>query len=306
MDLLTSLDLTPPAGYGLHSSPCHVFPDDLYDRLLIWEKPRKTQLYVLSVDVGDGIGQDRSVCDVTRIGTLLEPDEQVAQWVSAFTDPLGLAPIVDVIGQLYLGSDSQPALVAVECNNHGLVTQSELVAHYGYSNMFVWEYLDAPDPSAGQSRRIGWYTTPRTRPLIITRYLRKLKSFDPVTGLPDYRVNSPLTFEELRSFQTTGGIREAEADPTNPDAHDDCVMAGAIGVWVSGRMQYGIAEPVDEGRRRLTEQKQRREARDQHSAEARDYINQDFTVEEVGMEDNYGPNDPYGEVHVSRGQDYEG
>jgi hypothetical protein len=287
---LPDLDLVVPEGYGLFRSMPRKFPEDLFDRLLIWEKPRPREcLYVASVDVGDGIGQDRSVVDITRVGTLLEPDEQVAQWVSAWTDPLGLAPVVDFIGKLYSGKDGQEALCAIECNNHGLVTQAELTAHYGYTNMFVWEYLDAPDPSMGQSRRIGWYTTPRTRPLILSRYLKVLKTFDPNSNLPDYRVNSPLTLEELRSFQTAGGIREAEADPTIENAHDDCIMAGAIGVWVSGRMQYSDSEPMDQARHRLTEQRQRQQAQDKNKEEARDYQNQDFTAEEVGLEEAYGP-----------------
>lgn len=294
---LPPLDLLVPPGYGLFRIPVHSFPDDLYDRLLVWEKPRSDQLYVLSVDVGDGLGQDRSVCDVTRVGTLLEPDEQVAQWVSAYTDPLGLAPVVDLIGHLYQGRDGQEALCAVECNNHGLVTQAELTAHYGYSNVFVWEYLDAMDPSVGLSRRLGWYTTPRTRPLILTRYLKMVRSCDPHTNLPDYRVNSPLTWEEWRNFQTAGGIRDAEADPTVEGVHDDCLMAGAIGLWVSGRLQLSDGEPVDQARRRFSEQKARQEAQDQAREEKRDYINQDFTAEEIGMEDTFGSGDPYGQAY---------
>jgi hypothetical protein len=288
--LVETLDLVVPAGYGLIRVPVFHQPDDLYDRLLVWERPRSNQRYVVAVDVGDGIGQDRSVIDVTRVGTLLEPDEQVAQWVSSWTEPEALAPYIDFVGRLYSGNEAE-GLVAIECNNHGLVPQQELIAHYGYSNVFVWEYLDAPAVEVGQSRRVGWYTTPRTRPLIISKLLRKLKACDPHTNLPDYRTNSPLLWEELRNFQTAGGIREAEADPSVRDAHDDCVMAAAIGVWVSGRLQMAEAEPVDEGRRRLEEQKARRAIQDLHAEEARDYQNQDFTAEEAGMEESYGPGD---------------
>lgn len=285
---MTELSLVAPAGYGFRSLPCRSFPEDLYDRLLIWEAPRRDQLYVCSADVGDGIGQDRSVVDVTRVGTVKEPDEQVAQFVSAWTDPMELARVCDAIGRFYQGSDDQEALMAVECNNHGLVTQNELQQHLGYNNFFIWQYLDAASPEKAFSTKIGWWTTPRTRPLILARYLKSLKTIDEVTGFPDYRINSPLTLEELRSFQTLDGIREAEADPTDPDAHDDCIMSGAIGVHVSATMQYEGGEPIADARRRLADQRRRQEEKDTRQGEARDYQNQDFSAEEIGMEDPFG------------------
>lgn len=295
---MSDLPLIAPAGYGFRPLPCRTFPEDLYDRLLIWEAPRGDQLYVVSADVGDGIGQDRSVVDVTRVGTVKEPDEQVAQFVSAWTDPMELARICDAIGRLFKGSDGQEALMAVECNNHGLVTQNELQQHLGYDNFFIWQYMDAADPARAFSTRIGWWTTQRTRPLILARYLKVLKTIDEVTGLPDYRINSPLTLEELRSFQTVGGIRDAEADPTDPDAHDDCIMSGAIGVHVSATLQYEGNEPIADARRRLSDQRQRQEEVDGRRAEGRDYQNQDFTAEEVGMEEAFGPYDG-GQDHES-------
>jgi hypothetical protein len=277
--LLGTLPLQVPAGYGFQFTQVVKHPDDLYDRLLIWEPPRRDQLYVMSVDVGDGIGQDRSVVDITRVGTVKEPDEQVAQWVSAWTDPLGLAPIVDAIGRFYQGSDGQEAMAAIECNNHGLVTQSELQRHLGYNNMFVWEYLDTADPDKAKSTRIGWWTTVRTRPLILARYLKKLKAVDKHTGRPDYLVNSPLTIQELRTFRTLGGIREAEADPADSNAHDDCIMCGAIGVHVSSTLQYSAGEPVDMARRRLQEEKARQAVAD--AGAGRDFINTDCTADEM-------------------------
>lgn len=295
---LSRLSLDIPKGYGLYPAPVVSFPDDLYDRLLIWERPRRDQLYVISADVGDGIGQDRSVADVTRIGTIREPDEQVAQFVSDTTDPVGLAPILDLMGRLYTGSDNLEAVCAIETNNHGLVTQSELQLHLGYNNLYQWRVLDALEPEDALRRSAGWVTTQRTRPIMLVLYLRKLKDIDPITGLPAYRVNSPLTMEELRSFQTVLGIREAEADPTNPNAHDDCIMAGAIGVQVSHLLQLDSNEPVDMARKRMSEQKARQEAVDTNREEGRDYLNQDFTVEEIGMSDplsveDYDPNAGY-------------
>ena len=67
-----------PPGYGVHLLPrgWHLDKDleDLFGHLLIWEPPRAESIYVLSADVADGIGQDRSCCDITRLVTVQEPE----------------------------------------------------------------------------------------------------------------------------------------------------------------------------------------------------------------------------------------
>lgn len=277
-----ALPLECPSGYGLQRAAVQRYPDDLFKRLLVYEAPRRDQIYVVSVDVGDGIGQDRSVIDVTRVGTVKEPDEQVAQWVDDQTDPLSLAPIVDCVGRLYSGADGSPALAAIEINNHGAVTQAELQKHLGYDNFFIWQIVDAADPEKAFTTRIGWVTTQRTRPIILARFFKKLRGVDPATGFPDYRINSPFTIGELRTFRTLGGIREAEADPSDPDAHDDCVMAAAIGIHVASTLQYEEREPVDQARRRLSEEKSRKAESDAVWGGGRDYQNTESTADELG------------------------
>lgn len=277
-----------PPGYGLRAlSPkeyASVMAEQdinyLFDYLMIWEAPRKDKLYIMSVDVSEGIGQDRSVIDITRIGDIYEGDEQVAQFVSDQTDPIDLASVADLVGRLYKGSDEQEALAAVEANNHGLATLSEMQRHLGYSNFFIWRYEDKADESRQQSASIGWYTTQRSRRLIITRYVKKVRTVDPVTGEPDYKINSPITVEELRDFQTETTISEAEADPRNPEAHDDCIMCGAIGVHVAQTLHYEHGEPLDERRRRMTEEKRRKESISKVHSMRRDFINTDCTSEE--------------------------
>jgi hypothetical protein len=275
------LQLELPAGYAFEFDAPQVLPDDLYDRLLIWEAPRPRQLYVLGVDIGDGIGLDRSVIDVLRVGTLEEPDEQVAQFVSNQIEPIDFAPIVDAVGRLYQGSDNQEALAAIEINNHGMVTQAELMHHYGYSNFYIWQYEDAADQEKRYSQRVGWVTSMKTRPLILSRYLSKLKKVG-VDGLRDYRINSPLTMEELRSFITqTGAVRDAEADPTVDGAFDDCIMAGAISLHISFTMQWEDREPLDVQRRRRAEEKRRQVAFAEADQIQRDFQNTESTSAEM-------------------------
>lgn len=66
-----------PSGYGMRRVPLEDLRllDSLFDCLLVWEPPRKRGLrrYVIAVDVADGIGLDRSVIEVARMGTIEEP-----------------------------------------------------------------------------------------------------------------------------------------------------------------------------------------------------------------------------------------
>lgn len=245
------------------------------DTLNVWESPRHDQLYILGVDVSDGIGLDRSVVDAFRVGTLTEPDEQVAQFVSSRIDPIDLAHVVDTVGRFY-HTEGTEALAAIECNNHGLATQAELQRHCGYSNFFVWQYEDARDPKGRYSRRLGWYTSVRTRPLILSRFVKGVSTFDPHTSLADARINSPITLEEMRSFQTEGQLWEAEA---GLGAHDDCIMSAAIAVHVAQTLHFEDREPLSDQRRRLSEEATRRKELAEHHADARDYQNTDSTLD---------------------------
>src|SRR5690242_3341400 len=120
-----------PAGYGFR----HFRPEEiqltsgfLLDALFIWEPPRRRgeRRYVISADVADGLGLDRSVIEVIRCGTITEPMEQVAEFASDSVDPADLAFLIQVIGQYYTDHDGIEALAAIETNNHGLSTQNLL------------------------------------------------------------------------------------------------------------------------------------------------------------------------------------
>lgn len=263
--------------------------DNLKGFLLIWELPRKDQAYVLSADISDGIGQDNSVLDLTRIATIKEPDEQVAQFVTNIIDPIGFAFIIDAAGRLYKDGDGAEALAAVETNNHGLVTQSELQNHLGYNNFFVWQRLDSADPSKRNTNALGWETNRRTRPFIINRYVRKVKTVDE-NGVPDYIINSPFTVRELRTFHTLASLAEAEADPTNPDATDDAIMTGCIGVHVSQTLHYDVDEDLDSQRRRIAAERARKNQIANNMHTRRDFNNTDCTVDEMSNSSTFGDN----------------
>jgi len=240
-----------PTGYGFRRLLLDELKarTDLIGTLQLFEYPRKrgTRRYILGVDVSDGIGKDRSVVAVHRLGTLEDPEEQVALFTSDTITPVQLAFIVDALGHLYTDDDRYEALAAIECNNHGLSTQDTLQLHLGYSHFYRWEYLDAADPSKRYSTKIGWVTTPRTCPMILDKLYEALTTRDPVTHATDLRVHAKILFDELADFQTEGALWEAEAAR---GAHDDVVMATAIAHYICFRAQGGEQEPLSERRAR--------------------------------------------------------
>jgi hypothetical protein len=249
---------------------------DLFDHLLVWEPPRRGHRYVMSVDVSDGVGQDASVIDITRVATLSLPDEQVAQFATKTVDPIDLAFYCDVIGRFYVGADKQPAIAAIETAGHGLTTQAELQKHLGYFNLFIWQKEDARNPEGRFSNSVGFETNRRTRPIVVTRYLKRLKS-------GDYRLNSPITILELRTFRRAPGapLGDSEADPLDPSAHDDAIICGAIGVHVAQTLHYEEGETVDQVRHRLAEERSRRALHSDLTGVQLDYYNSDLSTEEM-------------------------
>lgn len=243
-----------PPGYGFQ----RLTPQELKDLpslrqsvFAIWEypRPRGRRRYVMSVDVADGLGQDFSVIDIIRLPTIEEPAEQVAQYISDQVDTKQLAFICDAIGRLYPDEDGIEALAAIETNNHGLATQDTLQLHLGYAHFYLWEYADAASPDHRYSTKIGWYTSTRTRPLLLSSFRDAITTLDPISGQPDFLLNSPSTRAELRHFVTDGGLADAAAARGQ---HDDCIFAAAIGYYVAWRLAGGETEPVAEKRRRRT------------------------------------------------------
>ncbi len=267
--------------------------------LQIWELPRRDAKYYIGVDVADGIGANRSAISVVRAATITSPFEEVAQYVSADILPIDLAYVVDTAGRFYSDSDGFEAKVAVETNNHGLATHSELDRHLGYTNFYIWQWEDSRPGAKRLTNKAGWFTSKRTRPLLITRLFQAVTSFDDVTGLPDLIVNSPHTFDEMRDFQTQDALANAEAAP---GATDDCLFALGIAYFTAQQDYFEQGrETIAEQRRRLAWQTERDKTLRERRGMARDFINTDATAEDMndgldGLGDGYSdfaPNDPW-------------
>jgi hypothetical protein len=261
-----------PKGFGFHrlSVPELKEMTSLLGVLQIWELPQKGHRYVMSADVADGIGKDRSSIDIVRMGTIERVEEQVAHYISDQTPPRALAYVMDAIGRLYRWPDGREALAAIECNNHGLSVQDTLQLHLGYKHFYIWEVLDQADPQKRFTTRMGWVTTNRTRPILLDQLYTAVTTIDPISGYSDLRVNSSFTFNDMRDFQTDGALWEAEAAR---GAHDDCIISLGIGHYVAHRLAAGESEPLEDRRRRRHEEEVRRLRTG--NGERRDFRNSD-------------------------------
>lgn len=278
-----------PAGYGFHRLTTPELLERagakaLFNTLQIWQLPRKGQRYILGVDVGDGLGLDRSVCDVFRMGTLEECEEQVAQFIADTIPPRQFAGAIDAIGHLYTWPDGREALAAIECNNHGLSVQDTLQLHLGYRHFYIWEVLDQADPQKRWTTRMGWITTNRTRPILLDQFYTGITTLDPISGYSDLRINSSFTLDEMRDFKTDGALWEAEAAK---GAHDDCIIAGGIAHYVCWRLQGGETEPLADRRNRRKEEELRR-VRAGNAAPV-DFRNSDATADDQQKRDGLTP-----------------
>jgi hypothetical protein len=297
------MSLKAPSGYSFVPAPRHSWDsaqlDTMLDKLIIWEAPRADSTYVVGVDTGMGLGQDRTVAEVFRSGTLEEPDEQVAQFITESVGAIEFAPYLNAIGRFYADGEGLDALLAIECNAAGIGTQSELQGHYGYSNFFVWEYYDARNPAARFSQRFGWYTSNRTRPEIISRLHKALNTYvmpDPENPArkvrapqPELILNSPFTLDELQDFQVAyrgAPISTAEA---SRGTHDDSIMACAIAFQVCQRRHFLEREPLNEQRRRYLEDREAQDLLSARLATKRDWQNTDATATE--MKEGYDTSD---------------
>ena len=271
-----SVPILLPDGYGfkaLNVAELRARNGDLMDLLQVWEAPRKRgpRDYVAAVDVSDGLGADRSVIDIFRVPTILEPTEQVAQFITERRTPVELAYIIDALGRWYRSSDDLESMAMIECNNHGLSTQDTLQLHLGYGRFYVWEYYDAAQPAKRMSNKIGWVTTQRTRPLILVRLLDAVRAVDPLTNQPDLILHSPWTLQDMQDFGTpTGRIADGEAVAGR---YDDAVMSAAIGIYGAWRMAGGEATPIDERRRQQAADKADREKKADDKSVGRDWRN---------------------------------
>ena len=137
---------------------------------------------------------------------------QVATW-SGHVDPFDLAHIVCEIGMYY-----KRAWTLIERNNHGLTTIRK-AQELNYPNLFVEQTVD--DAYVDKlTRRAGFLTTSKTKPLIIDNLVHLLRQGE--SGIVDMDL-----IDELRTYVVDArGITNAQSG-----CFDDRIMAYSIALF---------------------------------------------------------------------------
>lgn len=182
--------------------------------LLVYREIDPGETYYIGADVAMGVrGGDFSVAQV-----LDSKKEQVGVW-RGHVHPDYFATVLDKLGRLY-----NEAKIAVENNNHGLLTVNLLYKHLSYPNVFTTVTEDKI--SDVETPKLGFRTDARTKPLIIDDLRAALR-------MQEVILNDKTTIQEMLTFV----VKESGKLEAEEGCHDDCVMSLAIcnhihdGVW---------------------------------------------------------------------------
>jgi len=199
--------------------------------------------YVVTVDVGEGIGKDYSIVSV--IDVTQKPFIQVAKYRCNTIVPLMLADVAYRIATKY-----NNAALIVENNSIGQTVTNSLWFDYEYENLITTtvKKLETVEPNSSRSE-LGVRTTVKTK-AIGTSILKTLIESDTLT-IQDYE-----TIVELSTFIKNGNRYEAEKGKT-----DDIVMSLVLFAWFT--TQPNFEEEVNVNMRNLL--RQRLDAMDEQS-----------------------------------------
>lgn len=220
-DILYSLkdengaERTPPAAYrysrserGFYAAP--------YGQLRVYQEPQNNGLYVLGVDVGEGLAEsDPSVIQVLKVPEM--------QQVAVFQDrvkPDDLAYVTYDLGKLY-----NTALAAVENTGPGIATNLKLRDSLHYPLLYQRESFDSDQRK--YVKKVGWSTNRGSKPIMITGLRGGID--DDLLVLRDIETLNELLHYVLRKDGTMGAQQ---------GKHDDLVMALAIAI--QGAAQRGV------------------------------------------------------------------
>ncbi len=171
--------------------------------------------YYIAADVAMGVrGGDFSVAQV-----LDSRKRQVAVW-RGHVHPDYYAEVLHRLGTLY-----NTARIAVENNNHGLLTVNLLYKQWEYPNVFT--NVKEETITDIETPQLGFKTDVKTKPLIIDDLRASLRK-------GELELNDLTTIKEMLTFV----VKESGKLEAEESCHDDCVMSLAIcnhihdGIWV--------------------------------------------------------------------------
>lgn len=193
----------------------------------IYELPKKSASYVITVDVGEGVEKDSSVISVFDVSKT--PYKHVAVWQNNTTTPIKLAPIVVKLAKLY-----NQAFVIIENNSVGHTVANSVWFDYDYDNVLrtVNDNETTEVRSAGDSI-IGLRMTSKVK-------LRACSSLKDLMESGVLEVPDKETIDELQSFVKNGSTWKAEKGK-----HDDLAMTLVSFAWFTSQAYFADMVNID-------------------------------------------------------------
>lgn len=229
------------SGMGMRVIDVSDYDHDFWNgRLLIWEEPMRGATYAMGVDPAGGVGRDRSVVEVIKVGTLQHPDIQVAEFACDFLTPIDFSAVINEIGKLYSDDEGLEAYCSVECNTEaGASVANDLRMRLDYSNLYIRKDYDKLTNQF--LNKIGWWTTRTSRPQLLARGIHAFT-------YGDILINSDFLLAEMSDFRRDfiGVGTKAQA---KVGSHDDRVMALLIGYWAAHDDEWMNGDDIAEERR---------------------------------------------------------
>jgi hypothetical protein len=175
----------------------------------VFEYPDKNKLYVIGVDVGEGIGRAASVAQILDV-TNLQDIKQVAVYGSAVIEPYHFANKLLTIGQSW----GVPPIL-IERNNCGAQVIDALHYHHNYEKIVAYSKISTSD-KYNTTRNLGVlsHTNIRSDGIANMRYW--------VNDLQAVQINDPQTISEFETFvKHPNGVYKKRTDKF----FDDRIMA---------------------------------------------------------------------------------
>lgn len=180
----------------------------------IYEQPQKGHIYIATVDVSAGLGQDYSI--ITIIDVTTAPYKQVMLYRKNDIDPTSFSIVVDGIARRY-----NMAYLIIESNNDGKIVCKEL---------FDMEYENMINTIAEKGENKIKYGKRSSIGIMMTKTTKKVGC----SKLKELIENNVLviqneeTISELGTFAASNGSYAAESGK-----HDDIVMSLVMFAWFS-------------------------------------------------------------------------
>ena len=206
--------------------------DDALDKVFVWEFPEIGEQYVAGVDLAEGIGLDRSVFQMLRVGTMMRNDAQCAEFASSQMNALDMWPLCMALGTLFSvrwrENMVQPKMV-VEVQAAGDNCQHELRKH-GWTKFHQWVRLDNRTIDMSKTNKIGWVTNAWSRPLMIEHMVKYLRDFA-------LDIHSKYFIQEMKTMVMNETVQRMKIRAAH-GGWDDRFMALALALTSAHIMEF--------------------------------------------------------------------